>query len=112
MQTFCIFNRLKNDAHPGMQDLGNAAQHAERMAFIVGRFKATDLLLGSLEEFRQLFLGESSLLAQSGNLQRHIPGLTGMLEAGGNGRVLQLFFKILVKIGLFHSRQFYTEIHS
>lgn len=59
------------------------------------------------------------------NLQRHIPSLAGMLETGGKGRILQLLFKIVVKIGYFHhgillcqsfirsrAMKFYTEFHN
>src|SRR6266540_3090669 len=85
-----------------MQGLGNAAQHAERMAFIAGRLQAANLLLRGLKEFCQLFLGESGLLAKGSNLQCHVPSLAGVLEAGGKGWVLQLFFKVMVEFGLFH----------
>src|SRR6266702_2238124 len=102
MNPCLVFNRFENDAYPCVQRLGNAPQHAERMAFIAGRLQAADLLLGGLKEFCQLFLGESCLLTKGGNLQRHIPCLAGMLKAGSKCRVMQLFFKIMVEVGLFH----------
>src|SRR5665647_105193 len=85
-----------------MQRLCDATQHAERVPLITGRLQSADLLLGRMKELGQLFLGKSGLLTKGSNLQRYIPGLTGMLKAGGYVWVLQLLFEILVKIGFFH----------
>ena len=54
---------LDNDADAGVECLGNAAQHAQRVAFVAGRFEAANVLLRSLEHPCQLPLGQSRLLA-------------------------------------------------
>ena len=92
-----------------MQGLGHAAEHAEGVAFVAGRLKAADLLLGGLEKLRKVLLGKSSLLAQRGNLQRHIPRFARLLKAGGKRRVLQLSFEIAVEIGSFHCSALFRQ---
>src|SRR3990172_6775342 len=85
-----------------MQDVGDAAQGTEGVTFVAGGLKPADLLLGGLEELREVLLGKPGLFAQGGNLQRHIPGLTGALKAGGKPRISHLFIEVPVEIGLFH----------
>ena len=97
-----VFNRFEYDAHPCVQGIGDAAQHAQGVAFITGRLQSADLLLGRLEDTRQFFLGKSGLLAKGGDLQRNVPSLSGMFKAGGKGRVLQLLFEISVEICFFY----------
>lgn len=48
--------RFQHHAHAGMELLGHPAQHAERVAFVAGRFQPTDLLLRGLYPLSQLFL--------------------------------------------------------
>ena len=48
----------------------------------------------------QLF--HCGFLAQGGNLQRHFPSIAGMCKELGKGWVLQLTFKVAVKIGFIH----------
>ena len=55
--------RLENDAHPGMQGVGNAAQHAQGMALVAGGLQAADLLLGCFEQLGELLLGKAGLLS-------------------------------------------------
>ncbi len=76
----CI-NRLEDYADMGVQSFGYAAEHTEGMAFIAGRLKPADLLLGSLQKLRQFLLRKPGLLPENGDLQRHIPGLSGALKA-------------------------------
>ena len=73
-----------------MERLGNPAQHAQRMAFVSWRLKATDLLLGRLELARKPLLRESCLLAECRNLQRHIPCFTRTLKTFSKARIFQL----------------------
>jgi hypothetical protein len=47
-------------------------------------------------------LREAGLLAQGGELQGHIPRLTGLLETRGKGWVLHLLGQLAIKIRLFH----------
>ena len=80
--------RLENDAHPGMQGVGNAAQHAQGMALVAGGFQAADLLLGCFEQLGELLLGQPGLLAQRSDLQRDIPRLACFLKAVDERRIL------------------------
>ena len=74
-------SQLKDYANMGVQCFGNAAEHAEGVAFVAGRLKPADLLLGGLQKLRQFLLRKPGLLPEKGDLQRHIPGLSGLLEA-------------------------------
>ena len=105
---FCL-RRLENDAHPGMQGVGNAAQHAQGMALVAGGFQAADLLLGCFEQLGELLLGKAGLLAQRGYLQRDIPSLACVIKTGSKCRILQLFFEITVKIGFFHGSVLFRQ---
>ena len=59
-----LIRRLENDTDSCVQRLGNSAQGAEGMPFVAGGLKPADLLLGGLEELRQVLLGKPGLLAQ------------------------------------------------
>ena len=50
-----------------MQRFGNTAKGAQGMAFVAGRFKSANLLLGGLQEFCEVFLGQPGLFAEGGN---------------------------------------------
>src|SRR3990172_8575034 len=89
-----------------MQDVGDAAQGTERVAFVTGGLKPAALLLGGVEELREVLLGKPGLLAKGGDLQRHIPCLAGVLKAGGKRRIPQLLFEVTVEIGFFHRSAF------
>ena len=84
---FCL-RRLEDDAHPGMQSVGNAPQHTQRMALIPRGFQAADLLLGCFEQLGELLLRQPGLLAQRSDLQRDIPRLACFLKAVGERRIL------------------------
>ena len=92
-----------------MQNFGNAPQGTEGVALVAGRLKPADLLLGGLEELREVFLGKPGLLAEGGDLQRHIPRLARVLKAGGKRRILQLFFEVTVKISFFHRSALFRQ---
>src|ERR1044071_611810 len=102
MHPIFAFHWLKYDTHAGMQDVGDPAQGAEGMAFIAGGFNPADLLLGSLEELRQILLRKPRLLAECSDLQRHIPCFACVLKPGGKRRIPQLLFEVTIEIGLFH----------
>ena len=72
------------------------------MAFIAWRFQPADLLLGYLDEPREVHLGKPGLFSKGGDLERHVPVLSGAFETGGKRPVLQLLFDIFIEIGLFH----------
>src|SRR6266571_5724694 len=72
------------------------------MTFVIGRFKPADLLLRSLQAPCEFLLRKSRLLAQRGDLQRHVPCLTGTLEPCGKARVLHLLREIAVEIRRLH----------
>ena len=82
-----FFLRLENDPDSCMQDFGNASQGTEGGALVAGRLQPADLLLGSLQKLRQILLGKPGLLPERGDLQRHIPGLSGALKTGGELRI-------------------------
>src|SRR3972149_6148866 len=67
----------------GRRRRGDAAQGTERVAFVAGGLKPANLLLGGFEELREVLLGKPGLLADGGDLQRHIPCRAGALKAGG-----------------------------
>lgn len=76
--------------------------HTKGVAFVAGGLEAADLLLRGLEKPREVLLRKSGLLAERGDLQRHVPGLACALEPGGKRGVLQLLFEVTVEIGLLH----------
>jgi hypothetical protein len=55
----------------GVQSFGYAAEHAEGVAFVAGRLKPADLLLGSLQNLRQFLLRKPDLLPENSDLQCH-----------------------------------------
>ena len=85
-----------------MQSFGDATQGTQRVAFVAGGLKPTDLLLGGLEKFRKILLGKPGLLAEGHYLQRHIPCVAGALEPGGKCRILKVLFEVTVEIRFFH----------
>ncbi len=76
-----------------MQGSGDAAQHAERVALVSGRFERADLLLGGIETFGQFLLGDAGFFAQARDLERHTPGFSGGFEALGEVTVAELFLQ-------------------
>src|SRR3569623_229441 len=87
-----------------MKGGGDAAEHAEGMALVGGRFHAADLLLGGFQARGQFFLREAGILTQPGDLEGDIPSFARGLEPLGKLRVLKLFLKVAVEIGLpFHA---------
>src|SRR5574341_1545061 len=103
------FLRLEYDAHPGMKNPGYAPQGAEGVSFVGGRFKPADLLLRYLEEFREFLLGKSRLLAEGGDLERHVPGLARAFKSGCKRRIFQLLFEIPVEVGLVHRFTLFSQ---
>jgi hypothetical protein len=63
MRPTFTFRGLDDDTHAGVEDTRDPAQHAQRVTFVSRRFESTDLLLGSFEQLREIFLGESGLFA-------------------------------------------------
>jgi hypothetical protein len=104
------FRRLENDAHPGVQGIGNAAQHTQGVAFVAGRLEPANLLLRGFEQFREVLLRKPGLLAEGGNLQRDIPRLARALKAVGKRRILQLLFEVTVEIGFFHCSALFRHL--
>jgi hypothetical protein len=69
------------------KDFGNAAQHAEGVTFVIGRFEAADVLLGGFEFAGELLLGEAGFFAQRRELHGHVPHFPGAFEPLGKVRV-------------------------
>ena len=95
--------RLDYDTDAGMQSSGDTSEHAERVAFVSGRFEAADLLLGSVETLGKFLLGNTGFFAQTGDLKRDVPGFAGGLEALGEIWVAELFFEKKIKVGFAHA---------
>ena len=54
---------LESHADSGPQGVRDAAQHAQRVAFVAGGLEAADLLLGSLQFSGQFLLGKAGFLS-------------------------------------------------
>jgi len=82
------FVRLDHHADSGVEFPRHAAQHAQGVALVPGRFQAGDLLLRGLQAFRQLSLGQPGSLPKCRDLQCHIPSLTRPFEPAGERGIL------------------------
>ncbi|MGH8094013.1 MAG: hypothetical protein ACREIF_11160 [Chthoniobacterales bacterium] len=68
------------------------------MAFVGGRFEAADLLLSRVEALGEFFLRDAGMLAQPGNLQRHILCFAGGFEALCEIRVAELLLQKAIEV--------------
>lgn len=81
---------FEDDAYLSVEGSRDPAKHAQRVTFVAGGFETADLLLRCFEPFCEILLRKPGLLAQRGDLDRYVPGLTGALKAGGKRRIPEL----------------------
>lgn len=72
------------------------------MAVVFGGLQPADLLLGSLEELRDVLLGEARLLPQRDDLQCDIPRFPGPFKTRGKRGILQLLVEVAIEVGFLH----------
>ena len=91
MRSGPLGGRFEYDADPGVQNVGNAPQGTEGMAFVAGGLQPADLLLGSLEQLGEVFLGGGAALEFGVDLSLMFTEVheSNMRKAGG-GRIINV----------------------
>lgn len=94
-------NRFERETDTGFEGLGDAAEHAQRVTFVIRGFQPADLLLGSADSLGEFALAEAGLFAGGGNLQGDVPSFARAGKAVGELGVAELFVEVGVEVG-FH----------
>jgi hypothetical protein len=105
----CLFG-FDYHTDPGAELPRHTSQHAQRVALVVRGFQTANLLLRGLHAPGQLFLRKPGLPTQGRKLQRHLPGLPGLLESVSKLRVGQLLSQVAIEIRLLHGSALLSQL--